>query len=305
VALVLDTVLALLLVALAWRLLQVADLFQAGVLFIVFGLLVAVVWLRLAAPDVALAEAALGAGVTGALFLNTLAGTGEHPREAGPGGAGGGWPAWLVGALALVLTAGLVALVAAQTGAPGLPSPAPAAGGKLTNPVTAVLLDFRSYDTLLETAVLWIALLGVAALGGAPVAPPEPPSPVLVGLVRVAVPVMILVAGWLLWQGATDTGGAFQSAAVLAAAGILLRLAGLPVPPVDGARLRPLLAAAGTAVFLGVGVAVLAVGGNLLAYPEAAKGALVLTIETAVAVAIAVILVALFDAVGPGRRASR
>ncbi|HKJ71869.1 MAG TPA: hydrogenase subunit MbhD domain-containing protein [Gammaproteobacteria bacterium] len=301
-SLALDVFLAILLVGLAWRLLRVSDLFQAGVLFIVFGLLVAVTWLRLGAPDVALAEAALGAGVSGALFLNTLAGTGEHPRDAGPGVR---LPSWFVAVPALVLTAGLTVLVAAQTGTPAPPSPAPDVGGKLANPVTAVLLDFRSYDTLLETAVVWIALVGVAAVGAVPVAPPEPPSPVLKGLVRVAVPVMILVAGWLLWQGTMGVGGAFQSAAVLAAAGILLRLAGLPVPPVDNGRLRSLLVAAGTAVFLGVAVGVMPAGGRFLEYPEAAKGALVLTIETAVAVAIAVILVVLFDAVGPGRRTSR
>ncbi len=48
------------------------NLFRSIVLFIVFGLLLAVTWARLGAPDVALAEAAIGAGITGALFLNVL-----------------------------------------------------------------------------------------------------------------------------------------------------------------------------------------------------------------------------------------
>jgi hypothetical protein len=43
---------------------------QAVVLFIAFGLLVALAWVRLSAPDIALAEAAIGAGITGALLLD-------------------------------------------------------------------------------------------------------------------------------------------------------------------------------------------------------------------------------------------
>ncbi len=68
-----DALTALGLVALAWRLLACPDLFRAIVLFIAFGLLMALAWVRLEAPDVALAEAAIGAGVTGALLMAALA----------------------------------------------------------------------------------------------------------------------------------------------------------------------------------------------------------------------------------------
>jgi uncharacterized MnhB-related membrane protein len=67
-----DGVLALTLIGLAWRLLSITDLFKAIVLFIAFGLLMALTWVRLEAVDIALAEAAIGAGLTGALFLTTL-----------------------------------------------------------------------------------------------------------------------------------------------------------------------------------------------------------------------------------------
>ena len=67
-----DLPLALALLWLAWRLLTSADLFKAVVLFIAFGLLMALAWVRLQALDIALAEAAIGAGVTGALFLSAL-----------------------------------------------------------------------------------------------------------------------------------------------------------------------------------------------------------------------------------------
>jgi len=69
---VLDLLLALLLIGLAWRLLASPDLFKAVVLFIVFGLLMALAWARLDAPDLALAEAAIGAGITGALLLDAV-----------------------------------------------------------------------------------------------------------------------------------------------------------------------------------------------------------------------------------------
>jgi len=69
----LDGVLALLLLGLAWSALATPALFRAVVLFIAFGLVLALVWGRLYAVDVALAEMAIGAGVTGALLLAALA----------------------------------------------------------------------------------------------------------------------------------------------------------------------------------------------------------------------------------------
>lgn len=42
---------------------------RAVILFITFGFLLALVWARLRAPDLALAEAAIGAGLGGAMML--------------------------------------------------------------------------------------------------------------------------------------------------------------------------------------------------------------------------------------------
>ncbi len=68
-----DAVLGVALLWLAWQALASPELFRAIVLFIAFGLLMALAWVRLDAPDVALAEAAIGAGLTGALLLAALA----------------------------------------------------------------------------------------------------------------------------------------------------------------------------------------------------------------------------------------
>jgi uncharacterized MnhB-related membrane protein len=71
-AIAFDGVLALALLVLAWQLLRSPNLFKAVVLFISFGLMLSLAWVRLKAIDIALAEAAIGAGLTGALFLTAL-----------------------------------------------------------------------------------------------------------------------------------------------------------------------------------------------------------------------------------------
>ena len=75
-----DGLLAASLLVLAWRRLRSPDLFKAVVLFISFGLVMSLAWVRLKAVDIALAEAAIGAGITGALFLTAL---GRLRRNAG------------------------------------------------------------------------------------------------------------------------------------------------------------------------------------------------------------------------------
>ena len=78
-----DSLIALTLLWIAWQTLSTRDLFKAVLLFIVFGLLMALAWVRLQAPDLALAEAAIGAGLTGALLLDAV-GHLRAPRRPGP-----------------------------------------------------------------------------------------------------------------------------------------------------------------------------------------------------------------------------
>jgi energy-converting hydrogenase B subunit D len=81
-ALALDMLLASAIVVVAWRALTIDSAFVAIVLFITFGLLMALAWTRLAAPDIALAEAAIGAGLTGALLIDAV--TRRTRRGGGP-----------------------------------------------------------------------------------------------------------------------------------------------------------------------------------------------------------------------------
>jgi len=164
----------------------------------------------------------------------------------------------------------------------------------VSNPVTAVLLNFRGYDTLLELGVLLLALLGVWSLGAAPERREPPPGLVLELLSRLLVPLLILVAGYLLWVGAHAPGGAFQAGSVLATAGVLLLLAGWRLDSrFSGLPLR-LALVAGLGMFLLVAVVLMLVGGRLLEYPPSFAGALILLIEAAATLSIAAALAALF-----------
>jgi len=67
-----DILLVGMLIWIAVSSLSEAKLFKSVVMFIIFGLFMAIAWIRLSSPDVALAEAAIGAGVTGAIMLDAV-----------------------------------------------------------------------------------------------------------------------------------------------------------------------------------------------------------------------------------------
>jgi len=67
-----DGLLGTTLLWLGWRAVFARELSSTIISFIGLGMLMALAWVRLGAPDVALAEAALGGGVTGALLLAAL-----------------------------------------------------------------------------------------------------------------------------------------------------------------------------------------------------------------------------------------
>lgn len=171
------------------------------------------------------------------------------------------------------------------------------------HPVTAVLLNFRGYDTLLEVAVLLLALLGVLAVGDRRALARTAPSgePVLRTLARLLAPLMILSAGYLLWAGAHRPGGAFQGAAVLAAAAVLLHLARLLPAWLRPGLLLRLGLAGGFLLFLALAAALLTAGG-LLEYPPSWAGALILLIEAGLTLSLGLTLAGLFlFLTGPGK----
>ena len=64
-----DALLMLSVLLLAWMSIFSASLFRCIVFFVCLGLLATIAWGQLGAFDVAIAEAAIGAGITGALLL--------------------------------------------------------------------------------------------------------------------------------------------------------------------------------------------------------------------------------------------
>ncbi len=298
-ALLLDGGLALLVVAVALRSIAVGPAFAAVVGFVAFGLLLALAWVRLAAVDVALTEAAIGSGVTGAVLIAAAARL--RPTEAGSAAERPG-PGLRAAAAALSVLVSLALAGLVLFPADPAPSLAPDAGAHLAalgvgNPVTAVLLAYRAMDTLLEKVVLLLALLGVWSLaqdtawGGLP--RPQCPSRAegsLVLLARLLPPVGILVGVYVLWVGAVAPGGAFQGGAILAAMWILAMIAGLLDPPATGRRWVRRAVTVGPAVFMVVGVAGFALPGGFLSYPEGLAKPLIIAVEVVLTLSIAVIL---------------
>lgn len=164
----------------------------------------------------------------------------------------------------------------------------------VTNPVTAVLLNFRAYDTLLELAVLLVAVVGVWTLGRARPALGGG-RPILRSLVSLLVPLLILSAGYLLWLGGHAPGGAFQAGALLAACGVLLHLSGYQRDAfaLSAGGLR-LVLLSGVAVFVAVGLLVMTGDQVFLEYPLPWAGTLILLIEAVATVAIGVTLATLY-----------
>lgn len=163
------------------------------------------------------------------------------------------------------------------------------------HPVTAVLLNFRAYDTMLEIVVLTVAFWGVWSLKGTHQAPlSRPPGLLLERVSTVLVPLLIMLAVYLLYVGSHRPGGEFQAGAVLGAAGVLTLLVGRPIPGWRRARTRHLMVVAGAATFLAVAAAGGALTGEMFGYRAGWEPAAMLIIEVAAVVSIGFILSALF-----------
>ena len=308
VSLALDAALAVLLLGLAIRVLTTRDLFEAILLFVAFGLTLSLVWVRLGATDIALAEAALGAGVTGALFLNSFRSLLRMPGGAGgagendPGVDGPGWPRMLQALLAGGIAVGLGRLLLDRAPRdPLIPRLVDAHLGEsgASNPVTSVLLNFRAYDTLLEVTVLAVALVAVWSLerGHRPFARrvgQEDAQPIAGALVRLVVPLPVLTAAYLVWSGSHAPGGAFQAAALLAGAGVLLTVTRFLRPFSAASPVTRAVLAAGLYAFVAVGWGVMPLTGALLHYPDGWAHPLMVGLEAILTVSIAVVLLELF-----------
>jgi multisubunit Na+/H+ antiporter MnhB subunit len=172
----------------------------------------------------------------------------------------------------------------------------------VSNPVTAVLLNYRGYDTLLEIAVLLLAIVAVWSLRSASdIDINWQTGPILAALLRFILPLLLLAGGYLLWIGSFAPGGAFQGGALLGGAIVLTILGG------RGNRI--LFRIPGwfrTALWFGLACFIAAALGamfwekRLLEYPKDYAGTWILLIETAAMISIGATLGAMFLGGRPG-----
>lgn len=285
-----DTVLAAAILGTATMALFLRDRVAAVSAFLAAGLLVALSWLRLGAPDVALAEAAIGAGLTGALLLRSARRVPIAQERALTS------VQWLGAAVPSLAVSGAILWTALSVKStpvyPALVGESLSQSG-VKNPVTAVLLNFRAWDTLLEIAVLFVALVVVAV--AKPVRPRTAPlGPLMLPFARVVLPLTVLLAGHLLWQGGHAPGGAFQAGAVLAGGAIALGLSGAVRPVGWGWQGVGMLALVGLGAFAFAALFAEFLTGALLGYPAGAAKIWIIAIESALTLSIAATLFLLF-----------
>lgn len=295
---VLNLILVAMVLGLAIWAIAARDAFAATVGFLVYGLLLALVWVSLRAIDVALTEVAIGAGLTGALLIGAAS---RLRKVQAPGDER---PAVLTrvlgGLLAAAVTVALAACVL------WLPDPPPTLGAVVAanmgatgvgNPITGVLMAFRALDTLLEATVLLFAVIGVWSLspdrfwgGRAGPAHRSDPDGILAWLGRVLPPIGIVIAIYILWVGADEPGGKFQGATILAAMWTLVIMAGLADVPPASRRVLRLGLVLGPAVFIALGFVGAALAGAFLAWPAGLEKALIVVVEIALMPSLAVTL---------------
>lgn len=194
------------------------------------------------------------------------------------------------------------------------------------NMVTAILADYRGYDTMFETVVVFIAgmsiftILGVGtakeAQGG--LTPPDylriraPNDLIIRTTCRLLVPVIQIFALYVLAHGHHSPGGGFQGGVIMAASFIMLELSSdLRARAARFTnKMAMLLGITGILIYSGWGTVCLFFGGHFLDYsflsaiipdsPEMARSHSMLVVEVGVAFTVSSIMVLIFRQLSTG-----
>jgi multicomponent Na+:H+ antiporter subunit B len=304
-----------LLVITAVAIVRTDNLFVAVMLMGIASLLIAANFFVLDAADVALTEAAVGAGISTVLFLSALALTSERERHKTRG---------RLLSFTVVAAAALVVIYATfdkpRLGDPEAPAQVHVAPWYLENTprhidipnvVTAVLGSYRGYDTLGEVFVVFTAGIGVLFLlghgralkgGDAVEGLRHHLIPRVVG--RVLIPFILLFGLYVQFHGEYGPGGGFQAGAIIAAAFILYALLEGERRALDVVPPRALLAliAVGPLIYMAVGIAGMVLGGNFLDYsplsadPVKGQQIGIILIEAGVGITVTGVLLSIFHA---------
>lgn len=301
---------------------RMRDLFAVAMLFGIYSLLTAALFMDLDASDVAFTEAAVGAGVTTVLLLSSLRLTGRWERRPKHGPL---LPLLVVGVTGAALVYGSLDIPhfgdpeapVHQHVAPHYIEKASTEMG-IPNMVTAVLASYRGFDTLGETLVVFTAGIGVLLLLGMSEGPDTRPGccaigsqPVLRVVAKMLVPFILLFALYVQLHGDYGAGGGFQAGVIFATGLVLYDLvfgegnARLVVRP----SWLPRLAAFGILVYGGVGLYAMLHGRPFLDYavlsedPVAGRHLGILLVELGIGVCVFAAVLSIFYALaGRGRQ---
>jgi multicomponent Na+:H+ antiporter subunit B len=310
-----------LLVVVAIGIVRAENLFTAVMLTGIFSLLMAANFFVLDAADVALTEAAVGAGISTVLLLGGLAlvpGQERNRRSMH-------WLALFVVSLLTMLVV-YATFEKPRLGDPEAPVHQHVAPWYLEqtpvlvdipNVVTAVLGTFRGYDTLGEVIVVFTAGIGVlfllglpGAIGGRKTAEVQAGKSYLGHhlipqmISTLLIPFILLFALYVQFHGEYGPGGGFQAGAIFAAGMILYSLIAGEREALQVISPRVLIAmmASGALLFGGVGIVSMVLGGNFLDYnvladnPVAGQQWGILIIELGVGITVTGVLLAVYHA---------
>lgn len=187
------------------------------------------------------------------------------------------------------------------------------------NLVTAVLADYRGFDTLFETCVLFLSGVVVCMTLLPPKGTAGTRTPAARKNLRaenksafdlafrLVIPVLVIYAVYVLLHGEISLGGGFQAGALLACAYLLDRISpgkGMYLPRL-GTGTTLCLGALGTGIYGLTGVLCMAGGGNFLEYgslPFPREGAElhsagILMIETGVTICVMAVIIQILEIV--------
>jgi len=151
------------------------------------------------------------------------------------------------------------------------------------NFVTAVLADYRSYDTMFETAVIFcagITVLTILRRSHRRKKKDVKPRPsradqdiILQSAARLIVPMMQLFALYVLAHGHHSPGGGFQGGAIAGASFILLAISYDLKMVLNQIKERVIMffSGLGVLIYAGIGIICLFLGGNFLDYSRLSK----------------------------------
>ncbi|MEM8934061.1 MAG: DUF4040 domain-containing protein [Acidobacteriota bacterium] len=317
-----DIVLFGFLVATAFAILRLRDLFAAAMMSGLFSLLSAGLFMVMDAVDVAFTEAAVGAGVSTLLMLATLSITRREEKRRRR-------EVRTVPLLLALAAGGLLVLGTLDMprfGDPDAPIHTHMAPRFLEdsihevgppNIVTSVLASYRGYDTFGEATVIFAAAVGVllllcsapgrdpadeAAATAAPADEPASRNSILQVSTQSLIPFILLFGLYVQFHGDYGPGGGFQAGVIFAAGVILFTLVygmraarrALPMNVLE------ILIAGGVLLYGSVGVVSMLLGGRFLDYDVLAHDAKegqhigILVIELGVGITVTAVMITLF-----------